>query len=173
MIDSVVCISNDLTHDADAVSVYTDRVINFLGSVRGLTINYIYQYTDGCSSQYKSRKPFAHIARSKVAINRSFFGSRHGKSSADGISDVTKKAVKRAIVVNRAKINNALEMFNFLDENETRTVDVSQKNHSHSQRQYLYIDSGEISRCESSKNFKTIQGTHSTAALCGRRWQCW
>jgi len=40
-------------------------------------------FSDGCSSQYKYKGPFAELAHSKSVINRNYFGSEKDKSECD------------------------------------------------------------------------------------------
>ena len=71
--ESVVTISDDMQHDSDAVTVFTASTLDHLSTKT--TLNEIVEFTDGAASQYKSRKPFIHLAKSKVPVTRSYFGS--------------------------------------------------------------------------------------------------
>ena len=43
-------------------------------------MNVVIQFCDNCALQYKSRRPFAELARSPLDIIRVYFGEKHGKS---------------------------------------------------------------------------------------------
>lgn len=59
----VVYISDDLTHDANFVDYCFKNCINFLHKNLSLNrLNQCLQFTDGCSSQYKSKVPFFDIS---------------------------------------------------------------------------------------------------------------
>ena len=90
--DSVVVISEDLRHDSSAVKVFIQTLAYYI-QTKHPHINHLIIWSDGCSSQYKSRQPMNNIAKAfctdfKVTWN--FFGSRHGKGEADGESAVVK-----------------------------------------------------------------------------------
>ena len=59
-----VCISDDLCHDGHAVQAFVLRINDILQE-RGVDIERMVQFTDGCSAQYKSKLPFADISASQ------------------------------------------------------------------------------------------------------------
>ena len=81
--ESLVFISDDLQHDFHAVNTFTAKALGHLRDQRGLTVERVVQWTDGCASQYKSYGPFSDISHSGTVhgatMYRNFFGSRHGK----------------------------------------------------------------------------------------------
>ena len=59
----IVISDNLLHHDANAVKFVTGQVLNCMKEERGISVTKIYQFTDGCASQYKSCVPFQHIRK--------------------------------------------------------------------------------------------------------------
>jgi hypothetical protein len=74
-------------------------------------------YSDGCSSQYKSKGPFADLSLADIPISRNFFGSEHGKSACDAEIGVLNRAIDRAIIGKKVIINNTEDLFKFCEEN--------------------------------------------------------
>ena len=70
-----VVISKDLQHDANAIREYVNIVLEH-HKEEGTEFNKIYQYTDGCSTQFKSQKPFYDISTDTNVV-WSYFGSGH------------------------------------------------------------------------------------------------
>ena len=107
----IVFISNDLKHDYNAVHLFQTIAYGFVCNNRGVRINRIIEFSDGCASQFKSHGPFADISNSiqdfGVPIERHFFGSPHGKNDSDGVSGVIKSAVRRAVTTNRCTVSSA------------------------------------------------------------------
>lgn len=155
--ENVVVISDDPKHDADAVQVFTERVLTYFEE-EGITVKNIIQFTDGCGVQYKSRKPFQHISESEKSLTRSYFGSRHGKSPADGIAAVIKKKARSDVKTGTIVIDDARSFFDHMKETKTR------KDHSHSHKnsdwKFIYVSSQEIERTEVPSELHTINGTH-------------
>ena len=99
--DSLVFISDDRNHDHHAIHAFTLRAVEYLRDARKINLDHIIQWTDSCSSQCKSKGPFADISRALqdygCTFERNFFGSHHGKGPADGESAVVKSSAMRAV----------------------------------------------------------------------------
>ena len=80
---------------------------------RCLDINQIFQWLDDCSSQYKSKGPFADLAASEhdfgLQIHGAYFWSRHGKGPCDGEAVVVKNHVAQAVKQRTIVIGTAAE----------------------------------------------------------------
>ncbi|KAJ8048419.1 hypothetical protein HOLleu_00730 [Holothuria leucospilota] len=80
-------ISDDLTHDHHAVHEFTSAAIKHVRKEMTSPLTKVVLFTDGCSSQYKSKGPFADISYAMedhgVPIQHEYFGSRHDPDSAD------------------------------------------------------------------------------------------
>jgi hypothetical protein len=64
------------------------------------TLQKVIIFSDGCSSQYKSKVPFAYLQQlpNKLGVDmeRGFFGARHGKNLCDALGEVIKTCARRA-----------------------------------------------------------------------------
>ena len=120
--EAFVVISDHLKHDGHAVQHFTTLAMTHLRGARGVTVNRLVEFTDGCAGQYKSKQPFCDITFAAVdfhvARERHYFGSRHGKGPSDRVSGVVKSAVRRAVVGRRAVIDGAATMYTYLDEGQ-------------------------------------------------------
>ena len=145
----IVFISDDLKHDYNAVHLFQTIAYGFICNNRGVRINRIIEFSDGCASQFKSRGPFADISNSiqdfRVPIERHFFGSRHGKNDSDGVSGVIKSAVRRAVTTNRCTVSSAEEMFQFCNDKLTMP-DVRDGKCQHVRHTFFFIPTIDIRR---------------------------
>ena len=55
-------VSDDKVHDHNAVFHFTKLAMEHLQLTRGSSLETIIQWTDGCSSQYKSKGPFSDVS---------------------------------------------------------------------------------------------------------------
>lgn len=81
----------------------------------------IHIFSDGCSSQYKSRYTFDHLTElqgkhENISITRHYFGANHGKSPCDSCGGVVKNCAARAVASASHIIQNANQMFQFCSE---------------------------------------------------------
>ena len=164
--ESIVIISNDLIHDSVAVKEFTKvACVNLKRKLPNLQL--MTQFTDGCSSQYKSKKPFTDIQNSKdifgMDIERHFFGSRHGKNPSDGESAVVKNSATRAVKTRQAIIQNAADLHEYCVQNLTRGG--SSEECVHFQRVFFFVDSSTIQE----QRRKDDQLGSDTKALVGTR----
>ncbi|XP_067287029.1 uncharacterized protein [Pseudorasbora parva] len=122
--EALVFVSDDLKHDANAVHHFETLAIKHLKEKRGLKLEHVVEFTDGCGVQYKSKVPFADISNSKtsygLSVERCYFGSCHGKGPSHCVSGAVKSFVRRAVLSRRIAVNNAEEMYNFCNLNLTK-----------------------------------------------------
>ena len=164
MTHSVVVVSDDLQHDCYAVDSMIRRVHTFL-KVRGLHFARSIEWSDGCSSQYKSKGPFFLLQQrgsEGQEIWKHFFGSRHGKNPSDGESAVVKSSITRAVKCRRATITNAESFFDFAKRNLEK--DDSENGCQHFKRSFLFLKSADITRKPMPK-LKPLTGTRSIHAI--------
>ena len=158
--ESCVCISEDLKHDGHAVKAFMQHVHTHLEEKRGLSLNRIIQFSDGAASQYKSVKPFTQLSKEDRHIQRNFFGSRHGKSSADGASAVVKSLCRRAVKSGEAVITSASDMYRFLHEKHTiDRSDCTGKDQDHSLRTFFFVP--EVERKKEEVQTYRVQDTQT------------
>ena len=158
-----MCISDDLKHDHHAVHVFALKTAEHLQYTRKLNIDKYIQFTDGATSQYKSKGPFLDISYSKedfrCELDRNFFGSRHGKGPSDGESAVVKRQAANAIKTGQAVIDNARAMYEFCVKSLTKSAEGSCAE-THFRRTFFWVDSKSISR-NRGRVGSTVKGTRS------------
>ena len=154
----MVCLSDDLQHDAEAVQAFTEICKESM--LQRDVIKREIQFTDGCVSQHKSRVPFYHISKSAeegFPIERTFFGSRHGKGPADGLGAVCKQFATRAGKARGLLIQNAA-LHGLLDKELTiSTSDVTEC--THRLRSFYLVQS--VKRHEKYDDLKPLLGSHN------------
>ncbi|MES9901739.1 MAG: hypothetical protein ABW168_03535 [Sedimenticola sp.] len=135
---SAVVISEDNTHDYHAVEhfqkVVNDKIETELH--KKPTTKVI--FSDGCSSQYKSKGPFADMSK-HTDINRNYFGSEHGKAEGDAEIGQLNRAIDRAIIGNQVIINHAEDLYKYCQKH-------LQIDQNLVKREYFFVRNGEINR---------------------------
>ena len=148
--ESIVIISDDLKHDANAVHKFQQVAYEHIKERRSINIERAIEFSDGASSQFKSRMPFCDLSHSNsdfgFPIERNFFGSRHGKNDSDGVSGIVKRILRCAILSDRAVITSAFDMHAYLEENYTKPATDAQGRCLHIRRHFIYVSSLEINR---------------------------
>ena len=189
--EAIHIISNDLCHDSHAVHVFTKVATKHLMERRSLEVVREIQWTDGCSSQYKSKTPLMDISYGSLdldleVVERNYYGSRHGKNPCDGEGGIIKSAVTRAVKAEEGCIiQDAASFHNFCHQRLTKgsTSMDTEGNWScnHFRRAFVFLDKSEISRVRPQRtNVETLAGTrkiHSVVGLGGgkvnvRRLSC-
>ncbi|XP_070549241.1 uncharacterized protein [Ptychodera flava] len=158
--EAMVFLSDDLTHDCHAVAMFVKIANQHLLKERKITMGKQIQFSDGCSSQYKSRMPFCDISYSEVdfgfKIERHYFGSQHGKGPCDGVAGTVKAAVRQAVVSRQAVVTNANEMFQYCHRYLTRDDGECTKY----RRRFFFIPRGSIERNRPTRVVKKfVKGT--------------
>ena len=87
--ESLIIISDSLTHNADTVFVFTKQLIQHLKNNPGLReINLIHRFSDNCAQQYKCINAFSHIFQlqdsTDIEIIYHFTEAGLGKGPSDG-----------------------------------------------------------------------------------------
>ena len=82
----------------------------------GLPMDMILQFCDNCASQYKSRRPFAELARCPLNIVRVYFGEKHGKNQCDRFFGQLKARMTHKIKLQHVVISNAHNFFRYCKE---------------------------------------------------------
>ena len=117
---AVICPS--LQHDSS--SVHDIRVLlakHFADIDYGLTV--LEEFTDGCSSQYKSRNCFYDVSCSEedfgFITRRNFFGTAHAKGPQDAAGGRIKLHCDLGCIKKGVKIQSARDAYNYLQETFT------------------------------------------------------
>ena len=109
---SLVHISDDMKHDSFLARAAQNMTFQYLVNA-GVPLDLILQFCDNCSCQYKSRRPFAELARCALAIIRVFFGEKHGKSHADALFGRLKAFMSYHIKTRHVIVKNAYDFFTY------------------------------------------------------------
>ena len=91
--ESVVTLSDDITHDACAIAAFRERLVQHLQD-KGIKVSHLIEWCDSARSQYKLAQTFLHISedagRYEITITHCFHGSEHGKDESDGETGTVK-----------------------------------------------------------------------------------
>ena len=116
MTDEIIHFTSDLKHDAYAVEEFEKKTIEHL-KAKSIGIKCIYEWSDNCPAQYKSRIPFRILSKSNISIVWSFFCEKHGKSAADGLIGRTSQFLYTAVCTNNTEIPDTEALYKFCMEN--------------------------------------------------------
>ena len=136
--ESAAFISDDLIHDSHVVheanKIFSEHIKN-----RGVKVENHVIFSDGCSSQFKSKIPFKYVADSAenfaYPIERSYFGSKHGKSQCDALGGFIKKKALLHVLSRSGLLQSARDLFDFAVENLSQEVDCDK----HFSRKFFYL----------------------------------
>lgn len=163
--DSGVFISPDMIHDADAVKEFTKQMDSHIREEVDFT--HEVQFSDGCSAQFKSKKPFQNLSEVKThTFERSFFGSRHGKSACDALGGLVKNQAERFVRSRQGSIQNAKDLYDFCKASDLN-IQQQQGQCIHKRRTFFYIE--HINRSYDQNDLKTVKGTQSIQSVRGIR----
>jgi hypothetical protein len=169
--DEFMCVSKDLTHDAHAVFTYVKAAMAHLRG-QGTPVEKLYIFSDNCSVQYKSKLPFELLQHYGVPAEHHYQGAGHGKGEADASIGRLKQRIERVIKEGSAKIQNALELYLWLQRNNTPDVFITPGTQDcvHYQREFHYVNSVDRSYVGSAKTIKGTMQIHSvkTTGILGQ-----
>ena len=123
-----------------------------------------------CAAQYKSKLPFYHLSNAcdKVAMERCYFGSRHGKGACDACGGVIKIAVDDDIRTGECIVQNAASMYQHCCENFILpTPNDHPAGCCHTKRSFKLVTTSQIDRSISSSSVMTVPGTRQLHSLKG------
>lgn len=124
-------ISDDLKHDAIAVSVFINTLIVHL-QIMYPNIDTVNIWLDGCAAQYKCKHAFYNLSdsfKSSMRLVWNFFGSRHGKCAADGEAAVVKTLLTSEATGRELIIGNAWQVHDHLTHSNLLKVDGASHRH--------------------------------------------
>ena len=129
--DSVVCISDDLQHDAMAVQSFFN-ILKVHIQVHYPTLKHLTVWSDGCTAQYKSKEPLYNLSKSMglpCDVTWNFYGSRHGKSESDGESGVVKTYLDTIVKADQHTLNTAKDVYQLLTDSDRNITDGPSRRH--------------------------------------------
>jgi hypothetical protein len=127
-----------VNHNHYTVAACSEVGLNELRTVYGLDFDLIIRVTDNCQDQFKSKGPFRHLSRVETPTIYTFFGPRHGKSSADRATGVAKKEMRRARDSRSVTLRDAKEIFDYMKSKDISGLDT--EGCCHFIRTHHYID---------------------------------
>ena len=170
----IVCFTEDLKHDSYAVNTFEEAVEQYLHS-SGVPVKFIYQWSDNCTKEYKSKYAFDFLSKSKTPKMRNFYGEKHGKSAADGIIGRLKMKVDQDVRAG-ADIENIDKLYDYCLKNlETP----ARKGCHHYRRHYILIQEikrperiTEPDRIKDTLKLHSIRSTGQTGVVEKRESSC-
>ncbi|XP_063438626.1 titin-like [Mytilus trossulus] len=146
--DSIIYISDDLTHDHHGVQHFVGLSIEKLQEECNGTLQTVIQFSDGAPTQYKNKISFTHCSFSNedfgIATEKHFFGSRHGKGPCDREIGVLKKTAKAAVAAGSECILSPREFFNYC--NSKLILPRKPEEHSHTRRRFVFVEKKNVKR---------------------------
>ena len=162
VLESQVFKGDDRHHDFNAVFHFTKVAIDHLRNIRGLQLDHIIQWTDGCASQYKSKSPFSDISCAVAdfgcTLERNYFGSRHGKGPSDSESAVVKHHAATAVKAGSSIVSNAKDLLDYCFTSSLNKQ--PEDNCKHFMISFFWAPSSDIQR-DWNRPVKTLKGTRS------------
>ena len=152
--NSLIFLSDDLTHDYHAVEHFQEIAISKIKSFTTADVTRFIVFSDGCPSQYKGKGTFADLSLSRHNIERCYYGSEHGKGEGDGEIGCLNRSVDLDILGRRVIINNAEDLYKWCSGPNGLVL-----NAETSKRSFLLVTKGEIVRDRPKTFVKTLKGT--------------
>ena len=166
--ESCIMISDDLTHDHHLVHKFQEVVAKHLRETRQLDIATFYRFSDGCSSQYKSKGPISDISYGRqdfgFTIMHNYSGTRRGKGPSDGESGVIKRSASDAVKAEEAIINTPKAFFNYV---ESKLVKDAQAGNCCTpfRRSVFFIPYQDVEREKPGRVKKRVEGTRKLHSI--------
>ncbi|KAK3762158.1 hypothetical protein RRG08_024963 [Elysia crispata] len=155
--DYKVFLTDDLKHDAHVVKFILHKCLTYLASKKIVAVQI---FSDGCSSQYKSKLPFLHLQELQIMhpslkICRHYFGSNHGKSLCDSSGGTVKNCASAAVKNGQAIIQSSKDMFEFC--NDYLSISPPINGCQHLVRSFVHFDA--VKRPTNGCELKALKGT--------------
>ena len=152
-------VTDDLQHDSFVMCAGHDAAFRFLAE-SGVDMNMVLQFCDNCSSQYKSRRPFAECARCPLNIIRVYFGEKHGKSQCDAFFGQLKAWMTHRIKTRQTIITNTKDFFRCCKE-DYESPPPQPGICQHYRVVFRYLRASDIRRHQDCDLDHVVPGTHS------------
>lgn len=168
--EAIDIITDDLVHDAHAFHKFNTIINQHLTEVQQIPIEELIIVTDGCASQYKCKSSFFDASNGLedigVVIERSYYGSRHGKNRCDGEGGILKNKVTRAIKNGEVVVNSAEKFAAYCKKTLTKgKLNGNQCNHK--RRTIIYIKKEDIDHNRQFIDVKVLKGTRKLHSVRG------
>ena len=155
---ALVHISDDMKHDSFLSRAAQNLTFKYLVAL-GIPLELIIQFCDNCAAQYKSRHPFAELARIALEIIRIYFGEKHGKSHADALFGRLKAWMSYKIKARHFVVSNAHDFFKYC--REYYQTPVLQGCCQHYRVEFEFIRPSDVRRHQDCDLDEAVEGTQS------------
>ena len=153
----ICCISDDLKHDAFSVRAFELEAVAILKE-SDVDVTKIYEWTDNCGLEFKSKYPLFLMSIMNIAICRNTWGENHGKGPADAVIGRVSQIIRSAIARGIVSISHGVDMVLFLQK-RLETVLPEDGKCVHYRRSFVFVDS--INRNDMPSSLKTLKGTRA------------
>lgn len=163
---AVIGISDDTHHDARGVKAFQRGALQLLQN-QGVKVSTVYQFTDGCASQYKGKNGFKDISEAEIPMERNFFETAHSKNVCDGLGAIVKNSCYNAVLAGKV-IANAQDVHTHCQDKLAHGS--KQYNYQKgldnqvSKRDFLFINKNNIHR-DMPSSVMTVTGTRKLHAV--------
>ena len=149
--EEIIHITSDKKHDVHSVHVFQDKSIRHL-LAKGIRIEEIIEFTDHCSSQYKSKTAFFLLSNLKIPLCRHYFGVKHGKGPSDRAGAHYKNFVRKTVKSGKRFMTSCSDLAKYSQEEYDHQIECDEdrndersehdgkrkKNPAHSLRKVIY-----------------------------------
>ena len=116
IMDEMIHFTAHLRHDTFAVEEFKKKKTQHLKS-KQVKMRCIYEYSDNCLAQYKSKIPFRILSKSTIPIMRNYICKKHGKSIADGLIGRLSQFLYTVICMDGEELPDVEALYKFCKEN--------------------------------------------------------
>ena len=115
VMQEICCLSDDLKHDAFAVRAFQLEAVKIL-QANGMKVNKMFEWSDNCSLEFKSKLLFHVLSRIPLLISRYYWGKNHGKGPANSVIGRFSQFIYSAIPRKKTSISHGMDMALYLQE---------------------------------------------------------
>lgn len=164
--DSIILISDDLSHDVHSVNTFHKHMMTYLQTVQDRPpFKKIIMFSDGAPTQYKNKASFMDLTHFEddfgIPMERHFFGTRHGKGPCDREFGTLKSALGRQIKARSVEADTPRALYDFCQAKYSKPAPPrGQTPHLHFRRKFVFVSKTEIERGRQRVgNLKVLAGT--------------
>ncbi|GFR78920.1 (S)-beta-bisabolene synthase [Elysia marginata] len=164
--DYVTVITDELDHSSSLVDQITKALLQHLNEkLKSLTKVII--FSDGCSSQYKSKMPFGHLLNlgKQCRVERCYLGARHGKTPCNALGGLLKQAATRAVKARQVTVQCAADLYSYACKNLSIWENSDPEKCIHIARVFWLFKASDRAAHDSDNLKKPIYGTRQPHSL--------
>jgi len=169
----IFCIFEENTHDRDSVHHVRKTIINYLKHDLEYQIDFINEFSDGCSAQYKSRFCMNDIKNSYedfgIHCQRNYFETSHGKGEQDAAGSHVKTKAHTSTIRRECTIHTAKDFHHFLSTSfkypESSSFKSRHDKVTLKQRLFFYVAKDDIDRNRSSGKVRAVKDNRKVHSI--------